>query len=74
MNVCKINVNLCKGCGICVKFCPKHVLEISDELNPSGFHPAHPAKPELCTACAICAEMCPETAIEIYRRKKSRAS
>ncbi|MCQ5183226.1 4Fe-4S binding protein, partial [Phascolarctobacterium faecium] len=26
----KIHTNRCKGCGICVAFCPKQVLAISE--------------------------------------------
>jgi len=73
MDLCQINVALCKGCELCVKFCPKHALEMSADRNAAGFHPAVLAHPELCNGCAICAEMCPETGIEIYRKVKQRA-
>ena len=74
MDLCQINQSRCKGCELCVKFCPCDALEMSERRNASGFHPAVLAHPELCTGCALCAEMCPETAIEVYRRKKARAS
>ena len=28
----------CKGCGFCIQFCPKKVLEESEEINARGVH------------------------------------
>ncbi|HCG35198.1 MAG TPA: 2-oxoacid:acceptor oxidoreductase, partial [Clostridiales bacterium] len=34
--------HLCKGCGLCVAACPKHLLSLdTSRLNQKGFHPAH---------------------------------
>lgn len=30
----------CKGCGLCVEFCPFGHLRIDEELNLAGYHPA----------------------------------
>ncbi len=30
----------CKGCGLCVEFCPFGHLRIDEELNVAGYHPA----------------------------------
>ena len=40
-----INMEECKGCGICVSVCPKKVLEISEELNTKGYYPAFGVTP-----------------------------
>jgi len=49
--------NWCKGCGLCVEFCPARVLE----QGPDGrVIVAHPAK---CTACRWCELHCPDFAI-----------
>lgn len=61
----RIESNLCKGCGLCVGVCPKHVLEISKDLNSKGYFPAFQARPEDCIKCAICCTMCPDVAISI---------
>lgn len=62
----KINVDLCKGCGYCIKFCPKSVLTMGRERNNKGhFFPL--ADEEKCISCAICATMCPEAAIELVK-------
>ena len=61
----RINERLCKDCGYCIKFCPKHVLEKSGERNRRGFFYPVPTAPENCISCGICALMCPEGAIEL---------
>ena len=47
----------CKGCGICVAFCPKQVLEMGNDQK------AHVLYPEKCIECALCARRCPEFAV-----------
>ncbi len=60
--------DLCKGCGLCVKFCPKGVLQLAQErINAKGHHPAEAAKPEDCIGCAFCATMCPDCIIKVER-------
>ena len=63
----EINQELCKGCGICVSFCPKDVISLSDKWNASGYMPAVFEGNGECTGCAICAVVCPDVAIEVYR-------
>ena len=31
----------CKGCGYCIEFCPRQVLEFSTGFNAKGYHPPH---------------------------------
>jgi 2-oxoglutarate ferredoxin oxidoreductase subunit delta len=49
----------CKGCGICVAFCPKQVLEMRDDQK------AHVAHPENCIRCFLCVRRCPDFAITL---------
>ncbi|MBN1434737.1 4Fe-4S binding protein [Candidatus Fermentibacterales bacterium] len=49
----------CKGCAICVAFCPKKVLEMGDDLK------AHVVHPERCIRCALCARRCPDFAVTV---------
>jgi 2-oxoglutarate ferredoxin oxidoreductase subunit delta len=60
-----INVERCKGCGLCVAVCPKHGIVISKKSNKSGYFPAEASNTD-CTGCAVCALVCPDTAIEVY--------
>lgn len=63
-----INDTLCKGCGLCVRACPKDIIELAKtRLNAKGYHPAEVTKPEECIACASCARTCPDTAIRIEK-------
>lgn len=53
-----INREWCKGCGICVAFCPKKVLALDDEK-------AVVVNPEECNACGLCQLRCPDVAVEV---------
>ncbi|MDR1570814.1 MAG: 4Fe-4S binding protein [Oscillospiraceae bacterium] len=58
----------CKGCGICVEFCPKKVLGFDKEIiNSKGYSPATAIQPALCVGCAACARMCPDCVITVDR-------
>jgi 2-oxoglutarate ferredoxin oxidoreductase subunit delta len=48
----------CKGCGICVTFCPSRVLELDAQGK------AVAVRPEACIACNNCALRCPDLAIQ----------
>ena len=52
----------CKGCYICVEFCPTKVLAI----RPNGNRPIVVAQ-EKCTACHFCDTHCPDLAIRIRK-------
>ena len=58
-------VERCKGCGWCVEFCPRSVLEVSDDINTKGYHPPKPVKAEVCVSCGLCELLCPEFAIYV---------
>ncbi len=62
-----IDEEKCKGCGLCVHFCPKKVLELKKELNLKGYNPAVPVRGEDCIGCAICATMCPDCVITVEK-------
>ena len=52
----------CKGCHICVEFCPPKVLA----MDPGEDHPRIVA-PEKCTACHFCDTHCPDLAIVVRK-------
>jgi 2-oxoglutarate ferredoxin oxidoreductase subunit delta len=60
----RIDTEWCKGCGICVAFCPKAVLELDKKDK------AVAAEPEKCIACKLCELRCPDLAIEVITEEK----
>jgi 2-oxoglutarate ferredoxin oxidoreductase subunit delta len=54
-----INRDWCKGCGICVQFCPKGVLEIDDKEKAIAHEPTG------CVCCKMCELRCPDLALKI---------
>jgi len=54
-----INIEWCKGCGICVEFCPEDAL-VMDDMEKSQL-----AYPEKCNGCGMCELRCPDLAIEL---------
>ncbi|HHU06231.1 MAG TPA: 4Fe-4S binding protein [Clostridiales bacterium] len=63
-----VNENLCKGCELCVKACPKGIIALSQErINAKGYHPAELLDESKCTGCSSCAIMCPDVAITVER-------
>ena len=59
---------VCKGCGLCVHSCPKHVLQLSEQKrNANGYPVAEVVNGQNCIGCAFCAIMCPDCAIEVEK-------
>jgi len=52
----------CKGCELCIEFCPRDVLVRSEAFNTKGYHYPIATRDE-CVNCRLCATVCPEYAI-----------
>ncbi len=62
--------DLCKGCGFCIQFCPRHVLEESTEMNQKGYHYPYAANSDACVACGLCEAICPDFAIRVKMKEE----
>lgn len=55
-----LNTNWCKGCGICVEYCPKKILTLKDsKIEVEDI--------ESCILCGLCELRCPDYAIYIEK-------
>ena len=65
-----IDEDLCKGCSICIDFCPREVFENSDKINPRGYYQPKIKAEEKCSGCKLCELLCPELAIVIEEKQQ----
>lgn len=63
---------LCKGCELCVTFCPEGILEMGEELNTKSYHYPHAKtdKEADCKQCRYCERICPELSIYLGENGK----
>jgi 2-oxoglutarate ferredoxin oxidoreductase subunit delta len=61
----QINREWCKGCGICIAFCPTHVLELDTQDKAVAVRLGD------CIACCLCEYRCPDLAITVEVEEKS---
>ena len=57
----------CKGCGLCIEFCPVKIISLDKNINDSGINVAIVGDVSKCKGCAFCALVCPDCAIEVYK-------
>jgi 2-oxoglutarate ferredoxin oxidoreductase subunit delta len=61
-----IDSEQCDGCELCLSFCPKELIEISeDKFNSRMLHYAIVVKPEECAGCKQCERLCPTVSLYI---------
>jgi 2-oxoglutarate ferredoxin oxidoreductase subunit delta len=72
--ILRIDVDECKGCGLCIEACPPKVIGMNERLNHFGYKTAFYAGAG-CTGCGICFLVCPEPgAITVYRALRQEDS
>ena len=54
-----IHADNCKACGLCIEYCPKHVLRAGTTINKLGYE-ATEYVGEGCIGCGTCFYSCPE--------------
>lgn len=78
----EIDFEECKGCQLCIAFCPQNTISEGTELNQKGYFPAkftpgfesdaRDGTGKGCNGCALCAIVCPEVAIVVKRNQPSQ--
>ncbi|MEI8349304.1 MAG: 4Fe-4S dicluster domain-containing protein [Candidatus Omnitrophota bacterium] len=66
MGKVSITKDACKGCQLCIAFCPTKHLVLSRELNKRGVRYAKAKEETKCVACGFCFLVCPDACLEIY--------
>lgn len=61
----KIDTDRCKGCRLCVIFCPMQAITMDEKLNERGIFCAKAVLNKKCSGCGFCFLMCPDACIEI---------
>lgn len=61
----KVNYKWCKGCSLCVCFCPRGILSL-DSLGKVKID-----RPEECVACGMCEATCPDFAIRVEKNAQT---
>ena len=69
-NVWHLWEDRCKGCGICIEFCPTKALRFSEKLSTKGYY-VPVLEEEKCSYCGICDLYCPDLAIMVLRGKET---
>ena len=67
----EIDIERCKGCGLCVLSCPTDCLAINtSDTNSYGLNYAYLDDEDNCIACMNCAVICPDAAISVYKKEE----
>ncbi len=68
MAMIRINIDACKGCGLCAHACPRQIIVLDTAvINKKGYNPARCIDQGRCTGCMSCARMCPDVCIQVER-------
>lgn len=69
----KLRQERCKGCDICIDYCPTEALSRATESYGLGvFLPV--LEEAKCTYCELCDMLCPDLAITVVKPKKEKAA
>ena len=70
----EFNKDKCKGCELCISFCPKKILALDGTVNAKGYRPAGVVNPAECIGCQSCAMMCPDLCITILELEEGESA
>ncbi len=69
-----IQAEYCKGCGICLAFCPEKTLIWAEKLNSFGYPVVELADEKACRGCLQCFLMCPDVVFNFSRGMEGHGS
>ena len=53
MPMITVDERYCKGCGMCISFCPRECIELDpNKLTAKGYHPARLKADANCSGCS----------------------
>lgn len=64
-----VDIEACKGCGVCVSVCPTKVLVQGPTVNSKGYRYTMLTDGIECIGCASCAIVCPDSCLTVYKEK-----
>lgn len=65
----EVDEELCKGCNLCIMFCPQDVFERAETLNKKGVFPPRVVRGDNCVKCRLCELICPDFAIAVLQEE-----
>jgi 2-oxoglutarate ferredoxin oxidoreductase subunit delta len=66
-----IDVDMCKGCDLCIDACPPQVLVMTKhEVNARGYR--FPLLLPGCTGCKACSQICPDFVFQVFKFNQPR--
>ncbi|MBU1061411.1 MAG: 4Fe-4S binding protein [Candidatus Omnitrophica bacterium] len=64
----EIDREKCKGCELCIIYCPQTCIKQQDTVNKRGVHAVFFSDDnKKCTGCSFCAIVCPDLCITVYK-------
>lgn len=67
MKKANADINLCKGCRLCVGQCPRGAIVPLEEVNKRGYNIIS-VNEEQCIGCGICYTVCPDYVYSITEK------
>jgi 2-oxoglutarate ferredoxin oxidoreductase subunit delta len=66
-----LDTDRCKGCGLCVAFCPENILNLDEKHhNVKGYHPVYISDSSACKGCCDCAQICPDSVFTMISKTR----
>lgn len=68
-----VNDAWCKGCELCILYCPMQALQLSERFTKRGIHPPEMVEEHTCNQCRMCELVCPDFALTVVEEAPAYA-